>query len=85
MRPDAGTSGSSDMYVRQRLSMISVSNISHTCKRFEGTWGLACSEMVVVLSHGEQPLARDISAAQDIFEEGDNVLPLLGAAERDQQ
>ena len=42
-------------------------------------------EMVVVLGHLEHPLWGDVTPAQDVLQEGDYVLPLLGSAEANEQ
>lgn len=62
-------------------------------KRFEagkefaalGIDGGDAIEVVVMFGHFEKALSRDVAAAEDIFEEGDDVVFAFGAAEADQE
>ena len=42
-------------------------------------------EVVIVLGNFQQPLARDVAAPRDIFEERQNIVPTFWAAKRNQQ
>ena len=45
--------------------------------------GALAAELVVVFRYFEHAFARDVPAAQDVFEEGYDVFAALGAAEGD--
>jgi len=47
--------------------------------------GASPAEVVVVLGHRQKPLARDVAAAQYVFEEREHFRGGLGAAERNDQ
>jgi len=47
--------------------------------------GADAVEVIVVLGDFEHAFVRDVTAAQNVFKEGNHVLALLGSAEADEQ